>query len=68
MATHAVSVRHALIVEHLPHLVRLVAIHTCRKNADLFFPQLPANDLSVDCFDLSVALAARCRDVLASYG
>ncbi len=64
MAALTVPVRHALRVEHPPHLVRLVAIDAGRDKVGLLLPQLAANYLLVDFLDAGVAARAGAGDVL----
>lgn len=63
VAAHAIGVRHALRVEHVADLVRLVAIDARRKYMRFLLPQLAADCLAVDFFDLGVALGASRRDI-----
>ena len=65
VALQAVRVRHALRVEDLAHLVRLVAVDARGQDVGLLLPELPLDDLPVDGLDLGVALRAGLRDVAA---
>ncbi len=65
VAPQAVRVRHALAVEDLPHLVRLVAVDARGQHVRLLLPQLAPDDLAVHRLDLGVALRAGARDVAA---
>lgn len=68
MASEAILVCHPLVVEHFPHFVRLVAIHTRRQHVGFTLPQLPFDHLPVHGFDLRMTLRAGRRDVLARNG
>ena len=68
MAPHAILVRHALVVEHLSHLMRLMAIDTGRQRMSFFLPQLAFDHLAMNDLDLRMALRARGRNVLACNG
>ena len=64
MAAQAVAVGHPLVVEDLPGLVRLVAVHAGRQHVGLLLPQLPLDDLPVHLLDAGVAaLRAGAGDV-----
>src|SRR5208282_96494 len=65
VATHAIRVGHALLIEDVPDLMRLMAIGTGGQNVGLLFPELATNDLAVNGLDLRVAPGAGGGDVLA---
>ena len=58
MTAEAVRIRHALIVEHLPDFVRLVAIDAGGQRVGFFLPELAFDDFPVDKLDLCVAFGA----------
>ena len=68
MAALAVGVSHALGVEDIADLVRLVAIDARRQHIRFFFPKFAADGLAVHLLDQSVALGAGGGDVLAGDG
>lgn len=68
MAAHAILVRHALGVEYLPDLVRLMAINAGGQPVGFLFPQFAFDHLAVDNLDLRMAFRACCSDVPASDG
>ena len=68
VATHAVAVRHALWVEHLPDLMGRVAIHAGRNHVLLFFPEFATDHLAMHRLNLGVALGASLGDVLLGDG
>ena len=59
-----VAVGHALRVEDLPDLVRLVAVHARRQDVALLLPELALDHLAVHRLDLGVAFRAGRGDVL----
>ncbi len=61
VAAQAVAIGHALVVEDLADLVRLVAVDAGGEDVGLLFPQLALDDLAVHRLDLRVALASRWR-------
>ncbi|MEK6570006.1 MAG: hypothetical protein AABZ61_01440 [Bacteroidota bacterium] len=68
MTAKTVLVCHALIVENFSHLVRLVTIHACGKDMQLFFPQLTLNDFPMNLFNLRVTFRTGSSYVPASDG
>src|SRR5208283_4728798 len=58
VATHAIRIGHALLIEDVPDLMRLMTVGAGRQNAGLFFPELTTNNLAVDGLDLRVAFGA----------
>jgi hypothetical protein len=67
MAAHAIGIRHALSVEDVSDLVRLVAIHADGQDVCLLLPQLAADNLPMNLLDLRVTFGASPRDVLPRY-
>ena len=63
MAAHAIGIGHALGIENIPDLVRLVAIWAGRQSIGLFFPKLATNHLAVYLLDIGVALGAGGGDI-----
>lgn len=59
VAVQAVRIGHALRVEDIADLVRLMAIHARGQDIYFLFPQRATNDLPVHRFDLRVAFRAR---------
>ena len=68
MTPEAIAIRHSLIIEHLPHFVRLMAVHAGWQDMRFFFPQLTPDDFPVDVFDLRVALCTCFRNVASRDG
>ena len=58
VTTHTVSIGHALRVEDIADLVRLMAIHARRQDVGFLFPQLSTNDFSMHGFDQRMAFRA----------
>ena len=63
MATHAIGIGHALTVEDLPHLVRLVTVHAGGQDIRFLLPQFAADGLAVHGFDLCMTFGTGGRDV-----
>ena len=68
MAAKTIFIRHPLRIEHLPDFVGLMAINTSGKNTGLFFPELTADDLSMDHLNLGMAFSASVGNVGARDG
>jgi len=65
VATHAVRVGHTQLIENVPDLMRLMAVHAGRQHIGLLFPQLTTNGLAVHNLDLRVAFRAGSGNVPA---
>ena len=66
VATHAIGVSHALCVENLAHLVRLMAVGTCREDVSFLFPEFTLDRLAMHGLNLCVTLRTCSRDIPAS--
>src|SRR5208282_3548378 len=65
VAALAVGISHALGIEDVADLVRLVTIDARRQHICFFFPEFAADGLAMHLLDQSVALGAGGCDVLA---
>lgn len=65
MATHAVSVGHALGIKERSNFMGLVAVGTRREDMCLLFPEFAPDRFAVNYLDLRVTLGASRGDILA---